>query len=142
LQRFIRPSVVACGPLPFRCDVQRHRGTADVVLNGELDLATSPVVEQELEWLREARLRNVVLDLRDVTFMDVAGLRLILRWSAAARRDWTRFAVVPGPSHVQRLFEMTATEKQVQFTGASVLRNRSSIPPPRHLRGLNRFVRS
>jgi anti-anti-sigma factor len=142
LQRFVRSSVVACGPPPFRCDVQRHRAAADVVPTGELDLATTPIVEQELEQLREARLRNVVLDLRSVTFMDLAGLRLVLRWSASARRDWSRFAVIPGPGHVQRLFEMTATGDQVQFIGASGLRNRSSLPPPRHLRGLNRLVRS
>src|SRR5829696_1709073 len=141
LPRFVRSSPIACPTPSLRCDVHQHRAAAEVIPHGELDLATTPLVEHQLRQLREAGLRILVLDLRRVTFMDVVGLRLILRWAAAAREDWSRFAVIPGPSSVQRLFAMTATETQVQFVDASGSRSWSSIPPPRRLGGLSRLQR-
>jgi anti-anti-sigma factor len=138
LQRFVRSPPADGRTLPFRCDVQPHRAAAHVVPVGELDLWTVPVVERELEQLREAGFRILVLDLRKLSFLDVAGLRLILRWSAAARDDGSRFAVIPGASCVQRLFELTATADQVQFIDASGSRSRRTVPPPRRRRELDR----
>ena len=63
------------------CEVEPHRDAAHVMPVGELDLGAVPMVEARLSELYEAGFRRLVLDLRRVTFLDVAGLRLVLKWA-------------------------------------------------------------
>ena len=51
-----------------------------------------------------------MLDLRDVSFMDSSGLRLILAWreEAAARTRARRSGMIPGREVVERVFDTTA----------------------------------
>jgi hypothetical protein len=79
-------------PPPFRCARNADGfGSASVQLSGELDLATAPQVEQTV---REARL--VVLDLRELTFMDCAGMRVIVNAAERPRPD-PRLATIAAP---------------------------------------------
>ena len=95
---------------PFRCEVGGDGSSAWVRPVGELDLDTVPHVDAELAALREAGSGELVLDLRSLTFMDSSGLRLAIRWDAAAREQGFRFAVVPGPEVVQRVFRLTGMD--------------------------------
>lgn len=91
---------------PFSCEVVPERAEARVRLRGELDLVTAPVVERQLDELHEAGFTQLVLDLRELTFMDSTGVRLLWRWTQSARRDGHGFSVVPGPPAVQRVLEL------------------------------------
>jgi anti-sigma B factor antagonist len=98
------------------CEVEPHRDAAHVLAIGELDIATAPIVDAQLDDLHRAGFRRLVLDLRRVTFMDVRGLRVVLEWAAGAERDGVgSFAVIPGPSQVQRIFALTGTAGSVSF---------------------------
>lgn len=99
-------------PEPFRCDVVREDGVLRITLAGELDLASAAEVEPVL---REAGAEQRLLDLRDLTFMDSSGLRLILSAHAAARRDGRSLAIVPGPPAVQRVFQICGVEDELRF---------------------------
>ena len=97
-------------PDVFSCDIARNDGRAWVRPAGDLDLDTVHRVEAELAELREEGCRNLVLDLRDLTFMDSTGLRLVIRWHTAARDDGFSFGVVPGVDVVQRVFRLTGMD--------------------------------
>jgi anti-sigma B factor antagonist len=99
----------------FSCDVGRNGSSAWVRPLGDLDLDTVHRVESALMELRAEGCRNLVLDLRGLTFMDSTGLRLVIRWHAAARDDGFRLAVVPGPEVVQRVFRLTGMDTQLTF---------------------------
>jgi anti-sigma B factor antagonist len=99
---------------PFRCDVARDGETLRITLTGELDLARAAEVEPVL---RGDGARQRVLDLRELTFMDSSGLRLILSAHAAARRDGTILEIVPGPPSVQRVFQICGVENELRFVG-------------------------
>jgi anti-anti-sigma factor len=101
----------------FRCEVARERGTVHVRALGELDLATVPILEAELAALRDARVEHLVLDLSDLEFMDLSGLRSIVAFGRTARREGFSFAIVRGPRTVQRMFEMTNTDADLPFIG-------------------------
>jgi anti-sigma B factor antagonist len=75
---------------------------------GELDIATAPRLAQTL---RSAELcaRRLVLDLRDMVFMDCCGVRVIVSASVRARQVGGRLIVVRGPSAVDRVFVLTGT---------------------------------
>lgn len=82
---------------------------------GEIDLATVPELEARLRELRDSGFESILLDLRESTFLDSSGLRLILAWDADAQRDGFRFGVVAGPPAVQRVFDVTGVLDRVPF---------------------------
>jgi anti-sigma B factor antagonist len=94
----------------FSCEVGHNGSSAWVRPVGDLDLDTAHRVESALAGLRAEGCRDLVLDLRELTFMDSTGLRLVIRWHTAARDEGFRFAIVPGPEIVQRVFRLTGME--------------------------------
>ena len=99
----------------LRCEVSPERDTVRVRPIGSLDLATVPVLEQQLEELRDAGFRRLIVDLGGLRFMDSTGLRLALRWHAAAQQDGFEIGFVPGPPAVQRVFELTRVSEHLPF---------------------------
>jgi anti-anti-sigma factor len=102
---------------PFRCEVEPRRDIVRVALAGELDIASVGEVQAQLSELREAGFEHVVLDLRELTFIDSTGLRLILSENAVARENGGRFELIAGPPRVQRVFELTEVLDHLTFRG-------------------------
>jgi anti-sigma B factor antagonist len=100
---------------PFRVELHEEADRIRVVPVGELDLATAPIVEERARAAWDHQTPLVVLDLREVTFMDSSGLRLILGWDAESRRDGTAFALIRGDATVQRVFEATLVAERLTF---------------------------
>lgn len=88
--------------------VKRHDVRDGVLLSlrGELDLTTASMAEDELIEAQES-YELVVLDLRELWFMDSTGLRLIVIAERRARDSGHRLVVVQGPPQLQRVLELT-----------------------------------
>jgi anti-anti-sigma factor len=99
----------------FTCNVTPERDHVIVAPQGDLDMATVGVVEQELRQLQEAGFGSIVLDLQGLTFMDSSGLHLAMRWADEASRNGFAFAIEPGPPVVQRIFELAAVIELLPF---------------------------
>jgi anti-sigma B factor antagonist len=99
----------------FAVDTRRNRRTALVALRGELDLLTVSKVAEVLDGLepRADGLRHVVLDLRSLTFMDVLGLKELIRQNDFARSNRHNLAVVRGTAAIQRVLELTGVEEML-----------------------------
>ncbi len=81
---------------------------AVVALTGELDVAGAELLENELRRVAaDHQTAGLVLDLRDLDFMDSTGLRLIVLADERARADGTTFTLVRGRPDVHRVFEIT-----------------------------------
>jgi anti-anti-sigma factor len=81
---------------------------------GALDIATAPQLERTLgESQLQARL--VVLDLRELTFMDCSGVHAIVNASIRAREVGRRLVLLRGPSNVDRLFTLTGSVDEVEI---------------------------
>jgi anti-sigma B factor antagonist len=93
-------------------EARTHRCTALVALRGELDLLTVSKVAEVLEGmeLRADGVRHLVLDLRGLTFMDLPGLRELIKQNEYARTNHHNLAVVRGTDAVNRLLELTGVE--------------------------------
>ena len=76
-----------------------------VVVRGEVDIATADAVRADLTGALK-RSDNVVLDLREVSFMDTQGLSVVIEAQQACAAGETRFAITRAPDHVHRLFDM------------------------------------
>jgi len=116
---------------PFRCEVEPRRETVYVRPMGELDMATVPALEERLVELTAAGFRNLVLDLRELGFLDSCGLRLIIEWDAKARADGISFAIVRGPAAVERLFELTGMTGTLSYVDPP---NAPRFAPPAQVR--------
>ncbi len=57
----------------------------------------------------------IVLDLTDLTFMDVLGLHAIIDATARAQRLGRRLVLLCGSPAVQRVFALTGTAGSVEF---------------------------
>jgi anti-sigma B factor antagonist len=97
----------------FAVDARRHRRTALVALRGELDLLTVSKVAEVFDGLepRADGLRHVVLDLRGLTFMDVLGLKELIRQNEFARSNRHNLAVVRGTDAIHRVLKLTGVEE-------------------------------
>jgi anti-sigma B factor antagonist len=97
----------------FTTAARRVGGATHIEVHGELDYATVPSLEQEMDSLMTDGAGPVVLDLRALRFIDVAGLRLAVRLESRAQLHGVSFALVRGPATVQRVFEITGMERFV-----------------------------
>jgi anti-sigma B factor antagonist len=81
---------------------------------GELDIATTPRLESTLRELHSQALL-VVLDLREVEFVDSSGVHAIVDASVRARRAARRLVVVRNPATVDRVFTLTESFHEVDI---------------------------
>ena len=99
-------------PPDFSVSRRRSNDAIVVVPVGEIDLATIDALQGEID-AAAAEAEQVVLDLREVAFIDSAGLRLVVHSSKALEADGGTFAVVRGPREVQRVFDLVGLDGRV-----------------------------
>lgn len=89
--------------------------TVRLALTGELDISGAARVEAELERIEQGAPATLVLDLRDLAFMDSTGLRLILAADDRAREQARRLVIVRGTDTVQRIISMTRLDQRLEI---------------------------
>ena len=102
-------------PPAFACTAT-HGGLDAAWVNvvGELDIATTPELEQTL--LESQQLAHLtVLDLRELTFIDCAGVHTIVNASLRARKDGRRLVLVRGRPDIYRIFTLTGSTDDVDI---------------------------
>jgi anti-sigma B factor antagonist len=91
-------------PIPFRIDVEDDGTLLVLRLRGELDLGTMREVQEAVE--NHCRGREaLVIDMRELDFMDSSGLRLMIELQG--RDDGTTVAFLSPRERVGRLLDMT-----------------------------------
>jgi anti-anti-sigma factor len=91
----------------LRVEVRRERGATVLTLAGELDLASGPVLEEELERAIGGDAEQLIIDLRALDFIDSTGLSLFVQANQRMQSGGRRLGLVRGGSQVQRLLEVT-----------------------------------
>jgi len=100
--------------LAFQIELEQHRKALIVRLKGELDHHTADLLKARMEDAieREGAL-NVVLSLRELSFMDSSGLGVILGRYRQIAAKGGRMVVCDVAPHLVRLFEMSGLFKIV-----------------------------
>lgn len=113
-------------PEPTRAADLRHigaltlRSTRDgdahvIALAGELDLAGADLLDGELQRAEASGASQIILDLRELEFIDSTGVRLIYMADMRSRKDNDRLTIRRGPDTVHRLFVMTDLADRLPF---------------------------
>ena len=76
---------------------------------GELDLATAPRLESELERAVAAGAARVVVDLSQVGFLDSTGLRMFLALNERAHAEGWVLALTAPSESVRAILEITGS---------------------------------
>jgi anti-sigma B factor antagonist len=100
----------------FRVEVRNADATTVISVSGELDLASSPALEEELERVAQSDAQVVVVDLRNLEFMDSTGLSVLVRAHQRAEEDGRRLGLVNGSQQVQRLLTLTGVADRLTLT--------------------------
>lgn len=81
---------------------------ATIMLSGELDPATAPQLDQEIERiLGTGSVQQLVLDLSGLTFLDSSGLRVFVTARAALTGQGGELRLRAPSANTQRLLDVT-----------------------------------
>jgi len=86
-----------------------------IPLAGDVDVANGSEVYKRLIELDLRPGALLVLDLRDATFIDSSGIRLILQARQLAERHGAGLVVVRGPERVMRMLELVGLDEQLDL---------------------------
>ena len=100
----------------FRVEVRNADATTVISVSGELDLASSPALEEELERVAQSDAQLVVVDLRGLEFMDSTGLSVLVRAHQRAEENGRRLGLINGSQQVQRLLTLTGVADRLMLT--------------------------
>jgi anti-sigma B factor antagonist len=92
-----------------------------VILVGEADLLGAPRIEETLKDAAAGEPELIVIDLKDLTFIDSSALHALSTGYELCRAHGHELRIVPGPENVQRLFELTGMNETLRFTDAADL---------------------
>src|SRR5687767_12785958 len=103
--------------MPETLEIERIDDTrcSRLVLRGELDLYSAPALDDALVALEGEKWPVLFLDLRELEFVDSAGLRLIMRTHARAQQDGRRLVVIRGGQTVDRVFTLTGLHEELEL---------------------------
>jgi anti-sigma B factor antagonist len=99
----------------FRVEIHSDGRATVITVSGELDLASSGALEEEFLRVAESDAQQVVVDLRELEFMDSTGLSTLVKAHQRAEETGQRFGLVRGPQQVQRLLSLTGVAERVTF---------------------------
>ena len=89
---------------------ERHGDSHTVRLYGEFDLAAVDDVTRELRQLEEGDAQSVIVDLRELEFIDSSGISVLVEAQLRFRENGGRLEFLCGPGPVQRVLQMTGVD--------------------------------
>jgi anti-sigma B factor antagonist len=91
----------------FTAQVESSRGAKRIALSGELDIGTVPILEEHLVRAEAEGVAAIVIDLRELTFVETMGLRVFLAARERAEANGRQLLLVGANAPVRRVFELT-----------------------------------
>ena len=100
---------------PFEVTTDTTGSTPTVRVSGELDLDTYALLQAAIRSIELTTTDDLLLDLRNVTFLDSTGLNMLLAEVARARSEGRRLLLVRPGGPADRIFQLTLLEDRFEF---------------------------
>jgi anti-sigma B factor antagonist len=99
---------------PFSCALQRRGRTSEIVLEGELDLAAKPVLDDAIAVaLESGPIRSVIVDLTRVQFADSTTMTWLMRADAMTTAAGGRLIALAESGPVLDVLRMTGIDQRL-----------------------------
>jgi anti-sigma B factor antagonist len=109
-------SYEGASPEILAISTSRVRDEYVIGLAGELDLSGVARAADAFAAALESDAGSIVVDLRDLEFLDSTGVHTILKAGRQAAEQGTGFVIVRGPRQVQRIFEISGIADRLTFS--------------------------
>lgn len=106
------------GVLPKRdvaVDVERLDQLALVKVDGEFDFARAPSLDDQIEELLAAGVRQIVIDLRNAHFIDSQGVQILVKYELRSRQVGFELGVISAAGQVRRVFETMEVDRLLRL---------------------------
>jgi anti-anti-sigma factor len=100
-------------------DTARLGADLSLALQGELDIASSKRLEDELLRLEEEAPEMITLDLQGVTFIDSTGLSTLINADGRARKAERRLQIVAGSGAARRILRTVGLLERLDVVDAA-----------------------
>jgi anti-anti-sigma factor len=100
---------------PLDVTTEQRGDQLRVALAGELDIVNAPQLENQLAAIEADAADTLILDLRDLEFIDSTGLRALIAANERARSAGRRLVVVRGAKAVDRLLSLTQLDQRLEI---------------------------
>jgi anti-sigma B factor antagonist len=98
---------------PLRIETVQRGGSLVLVVHGELDIVTSPLLDDALVGARRTDAASIEVDLLAVSFIDSTGLHVLIKHAQA--EGGRRVRVTKASPQVRRLFELSGVGDCLSF---------------------------
>lgn len=102
-------------PSLFEIDTEWDGEQVRVLTAGELDLATSPQLEQEMDTILARGARQVTIDMAKITFVDSSGLRVLIGLHERSTEDGWELALTFPSEQARTVFRISGAEAHLPF---------------------------
>jgi anti-sigma B factor antagonist len=99
----------------FTVQLQPRSDAVLIAVSGELDIASAPELEQMLDQIQPELTKLVIVDLRELEFMDSTGLSIIVGAHQRLSEHGCELTLIKGPPQVQRLLDLTGVADRLRF---------------------------
>ena len=99
---------------PFEIEIIERDDAVVLVVEGEIDIATAPLLEQRLSEAEAGDAPQLIVDLDRVSFMDSTGLQVLVAHTMS-ETNGRRIRLTKGSSQVQRLFTVSGMADHLPF---------------------------
>jgi anti-anti-sigma factor len=107
----------------FTCAVHRRGQTSEIALEGELDLAAKPVLDEAIATaLEPGPVETVIVDLTRVTFADSTTMTWLVRADTRTNASGGRLIAVASPGPVRDVLHMTGIDERVTLVADGRMR--------------------
>ena len=100
---------------PFRFDAEVRGSLTVLRLKGELDMAAAPALSDAFHRLQHEGAQEIVVDLRELSFLDSMGLCALVDAYGAGRDGHRRVSFVAGGRSIHRVFQLTKMDERVTW---------------------------
>lgn len=91
-------------------DVAQEKSQSIMTLKGEIDIYTASELREKLNDLVSEKESDVIVDLKDVTYMDSTGLGTFISALKHSNESHTNLKLIKANSRLYRLFEVTGLD--------------------------------
>jgi len=102
--------------LAFEVSAVRGGGWTTIRLDGELDLATAPVLSDRFAEVFSSHPGAIVLDLAELRYCDSAGIRVLLSITARCTRDGVPVRLTNVRENIRRVFELMSVVEALDLS--------------------------
>jgi anti-anti-sigma factor len=97
----------------FSIDLERTEAGLLLRLHGDLDMAVSPILREQLQTVLEQKPGRIIVDLKGVTMVDSSGIAVMIEALRHCRRRHVGLALQAPSQPVRRVLELARLDEGV-----------------------------